>query len=277
MSRKHDPDLFAPLIARFQDDLRMQARAIAADIMRAEIEHRQTVLATLDQAFDTALSKTRVQSPKSNDRVTLAKGRRAAAVAVSRDSGVAPAIDPQIERTIVMDVGPSTSRSSPRSAPVIAPLVGARVQDALAEAVSRVDDEASATEGAVVADATTSLPVVTPARPTAGERLARARARRSAAEVASRGGGAPSGNEPKDEQEQSRTTGTVKWFNDAKGFGFIMGPDGGEEVFVHFKHVVGDGFRTLVEGASVSYVLREGPRGRFAIDVRSAGNDQRVR
>lgn len=69
--------------------------------------------------------------------------------------------------------------------------------------------------------------------------------------------------------EPPRTIGIVKWFNDTKGFGFIVAPDGAD-VFVHYAHVTGEGFRTLAEGARVSYLAREGPRGRFAIDVRSA-------
>jgi CspA family cold shock protein len=57
--------------------------------------------------------------------------------------------------------------------------------------------------------------------------------------------------------------GTVKWFNDAKGFGFIrLGED--VDVFVHYSQIEGDGFRTLEEGQSVEFELREGPKGRFA-------------
>jgi len=67
----------------------------------------------------------------------------------------------------------------------------------------------------------------------------------------------------------SFVTGVVKWFNETKGFGFIRAADGGD-VFVHYKHLGGDGFRTLDEGQLVAYREHSGPRGRFATDVRPA-------
>lgn len=60
--------------------------------------------------------------------------------------------------------------------------------------------------------------------------------------------------------------GTVKWFNDAKGYGFIT-PQGGEDVFVHFSAIVGDGFRTLAEGEEVEFDLQQTDRGRQAAKV----------
>ena len=64
-----------------------------------------------------------------------------------------------------------------------------------------------------------------------------------------------------------RVTGTVKWFNNAKGFGFITreGLDG--DVFVHFRSIQGDGYRTLNEGDNVEFTLTEGPKGLQAEDV----------
>jgi len=62
-------------------------------------------------------------------------------------------------------------------------------------------------------------------------------------------------------------TGTVKWFNDAKGYGFIAPEDGGKDVFVHFSNIGGDGFKTLAEGARVQFETREGQKGPEAIDV----------
>ena len=56
-------------------------------------------------------------------------------------------------------------------------------------------------------------------------------------------------------------TGTVKWFNDSKGFGFISPSDGSADVFVHFSAVTGDGFRSLAEGQAVSYEVENGPKG----------------
>ena len=65
-----------------------------------------------------------------------------------------------------------------------------------------------------------------------------------------------------------RQTGTVKWFNDAKGFGFIS-REGGEDLFVHFRAIQGSGFKTLKEGQSVSFVVTEGPKGYQADDVQA--------
>ncbi|MFT5432546.1 MAG: CspA family cold shock protein [Myxococcota bacterium] len=60
--------------------------------------------------------------------------------------------------------------------------------------------------------------------------------------------------------------GTVKWFNDAKGYGFIEQPEGGE-IFVHFSNIVGEGFRTLSEGEQVEYELNETEKGIQAANV----------
>jgi cold shock protein len=62
-------------------------------------------------------------------------------------------------------------------------------------------------------------------------------------------------------------TGTVKWFNDAKGFGFITPAEGGKDVFVHFSAIQGDGFKTLAEGATVEYEIEDGPKGPQARNV----------
>jgi cold shock CspA family protein len=67
---------------------------------------------------------------------------------------------------------------------------------------------------------------------------------------------------------QHMPTGVVKWFSDEKGFGFITPDDGGQDAFVHFSAIVGDGFRTLAEGARVEYELGEGPKGPQATNVR---------
>ena len=63
-----------------------------------------------------------------------------------------------------------------------------------------------------------------------------------------------------------RQTGTVKWFNDAKGFGFIT-TEGGEDVFVHFTAIQGNGYRSLQEGAQVEFEVTTGPKGLQAQNV----------
>ena len=63
-----------------------------------------------------------------------------------------------------------------------------------------------------------------------------------------------------------KTNGTVKWFNDAKGFGFIT-TEGGEDVFVHFSAIQGNGFRSLSEGAAVEFDVVQGPKGLQAANV----------
>jgi CspA family cold shock protein len=62
-------------------------------------------------------------------------------------------------------------------------------------------------------------------------------------------------------------TGTVKWFNDAKGFGFITPDDGSDDLFAHFSEIQARGFKTLQEGQKVSFDVKPGPKGKQAANI----------
>jgi CspA family cold shock protein len=64
-------------------------------------------------------------------------------------------------------------------------------------------------------------------------------------------------------------TGTVKWFNDAKGYGFITPDDGGEDLFAHFSAIQMSGFKTLKEGQKVQFEVTQGPKGKQASNIQS--------
>ena len=66
-------------------------------------------------------------------------------------------------------------------------------------------------------------------------------------------------------------SGTVKWFNDAKGFGFIQPDDGGPDAFAHFSAIQMDGYKSLKEGARVDFELSQGPKGLMALNIRAEG------
>lgn len=66
------------------------------------------------------------------------------------------------------------------------------------------------------------------------------------------------------------STGTVKWFNESKGYGFITPQDGGKDVFVHHSAITGTGFKTLIEGQRVTFDVKQGPKGLQAVDVTPA-------
>lgn len=84
-----------------------------------------------------------------------------------------------------------------------------------------------------------------------------------------RGGVSPQTNDPRGRSRRRRrmATGTVKWFNDAKGYGFIT-QDEGDDIFVHFSEIRGDGFRSLAEGQKVEFEVTAGPKGKKAANVR---------
>ena len=69
------------------------------------------------------------------------------------------------------------------------------------------------------------------------------------------------------EGSDTMATGTVKWFNDAKGFGFIEPEAGGEDIFAHFSAIQMDGFRTLKQGGRVRFEIVQGPKGQLAQNI----------
>jgi cold shock protein len=82
--------------------------------------------------------------------------------------------------------------------------------------------------------------------------------------------GVPKGVSDGQQEERAKmATGTVKWFNDSKGFGFIVQDGGGEDVFCHHTSIQMDGFRTLAEGQKVSFDLTKGPKGLQAQNVKA--------
>lgn len=70
--------------------------------------------------------------------------------------------------------------------------------------------------------------------------------------------------------ESQKLTGTVKWFNDAKGFGFITPDNGGEDLFAHFSSIQMNGFKTLKEGQKVQFDVTQGPKGKQASNIQNA-------
>src|SRR3546814_15671696 len=71
-------------------------------------------------------------------------------------------------------------------------------------------------------------------------------------------------------ENTEKLTGTVKWFNDAKGFGFITPDNGGEDLFAHFSSIQMNGFKTLKEGQKVAFDIAQGPKGKQAHNITSA-------
>lgn len=65
------------------------------------------------------------------------------------------------------------------------------------------------------------------------------------------------------------TTGTVKWFNNTKGFGFIEPENGGDDIFAHYSQIQGEGYKTLMRGQTVQFTLSDGTKGPFAAEIQA--------
>ncbi len=68
----------------------------------------------------------------------------------------------------------------------------------------------------------------------------------------------------------NKKRGTVKWFNDQKGYGFITPEDGVKDLFVHYSNIIGDGYKSLAEGQPVEFLVGQGPKGEHATEVEKA-------
>ena len=68
-------------------------------------------------------------------------------------------------------------------------------------------------------------------------------------------------------------SGVVKWFNNAKGYGFILSEDGGDEIFAHYSAITMEGYKTLKAGQSVSFDAEQGPKGLHAVNILASGGD----
>ena len=71
------------------------------------------------------------------------------------------------------------------------------------------------------------------------------------------------------------STGTVKWFSNAKGYGFIAPEDGGEDIFAHFSAITMDGYKTLKKGQPVEFDCTDGPKGKHAVDIKPTNLDDK--
>jgi CspA family cold shock protein len=71
-------------------------------------------------------------------------------------------------------------------------------------------------------------------------------------------------------------SGTVKWFNSAKGYGFICSEEGGQDVFAHFSAILMDGYKSLKAGEPVTFQINKGPKGLHATDIRSLGEPPKM-
>jgi len=66
-------------------------------------------------------------------------------------------------------------------------------------------------------------------------------------------------------------TGIVKWFNNAKGYGFVLAQDSGEDLFIHYSSIQMEGYKSLKAGQEIEYDVQEGPKGKHAVNIRHAG------
>lgn len=75
-------------------------------------------------------------------------------------------------------------------------------------------------------------------------------------------------------EDLSMATGTVKWFNNQKGFGFICPEDGGDDIFAHFSAIEMDGYKSLKAGQTVLFEIKQGPKGLHAMNIRAVAEEE---
>jgi CspA family cold shock protein len=266
-----------PLLKDLEAGVRQEAWAIVAEIIESERHRRSLAIDRVAQALDASLAKltgTGGSTPESpatapNHQPSAPPRNRArrSAPVLPRDGEDARAIEPhgRLSRVTHEVARPLTNASAASRASTE---TQSRFVTRLVPREESLLPPSRAAHGALV-DPTSPEDHAT--SPRAADRIVRARARRAAADESAQPERQTVAGSPFTHGDASaeprRATGVVKRFDAGRGFGFILAPDGGRDYFVHVKDVVSDD-RSLTQGATVSYVPREGNRGRFAVDVR---------
>jgi CspA family cold shock protein len=272
--RPHHRAQLAAAVARFLADIRRLARAK----LRSE---RDRFLATIDpsHALPTGTTSTRpaavgrLKAPVRRARAVTAGPSRGPATAARRtrkpDAAV-KATQPEVTRASATRP-PATAAAAvpPRRARTPAAVQGTRTSAAVVETTpATTPTRAALTKTAPVSAAPTIAALVS-AAPTIETSPGSAIATPATA-ASSHAAQAPQSRDHEDRHETARCRGIVKWFSDAKGYGFIRGDDG-RDVFVHYSAIASSGFRTLAQGQAVEYDVQQSAKGLHAVSVTRPG------